>query len=195
VLRFVYKQAQMDHSEAMPSTGRVEDLIWTYHKELSLKTATLQKRMPVHSLTVTLSPVILSMMECRTRNLIYVNGTLSFVSPRLFQIRTRSVSNGKSSRSETYYTRLSGLCFTIRPSFQSTENSGCSPDQSYTTYKEFNKNDFVSFEIPVDVRSIYDPFVKANSLTGGSFFFGVSMVNKLIVGCVMFIIGVKLYDS
>jgi hypothetical protein len=38
VLRFVYKQAQMDHSETMPSTGRVEDLIWTYHKELSLKT-------------------------------------------------------------------------------------------------------------------------------------------------------------
>jgi hypothetical protein len=125
-----------------------------------------------------------------------INGTLSFVSPRLFQIRTRSVSNGKSSRSETYYTRLSGLCFTIRPSFQSTENSGCSPDQSYTTYKEFNKNDFVSFEIPIDVRSIYDPFVKANSLTGGSFFFGVSMVNKLIVGCVMFIIGVmSLYTT
>jgi len=118
-----------------------------------------------------------------------ISGTLSSISPRLFQTRSRSVSNGKSSRSETYYIRLSGLCVTIWPSFRSTDGYGCSPDQSVASYKEFNKNDFVSFDVPIDVRSIYDPYVKANQLTGGSFFFGVSMMNKVIVGCVLFIIG------
>lgn len=123
-----------------------------------------------------------------------ISGTLSSISPRLFQTRSRSVSNGKSTRSETYYTRLSGLCFTIWPSFRSTDGYGCSPDQSVASYKEFNRNDVVTFDIPIDVRSIYDPYVKANQLTGGSFFFGVSMVNKVIVGCVLFIIGsVSLY--
>jgi hypothetical protein len=118
-----------------------------------------------------------------------INGTISIVSPKLFLTRTRSVSNGKSTRSETYYVRLSGLCYTILPSLYTSSGSGCSPDGSESLYTPFNKDDITTFNIPIDIRSIYDPYVIAMALTGGTLFFGVSMIMKVIIGSIMFSIG------
>lgn len=107
-----------------------------------------------------------------------VNGTLSYVHVPLFA--TSTGDHGKKS-----YKRLGSLCITVSPDRAVT--SGCAIGDGYLKWQlvDCNFNDFVTFTIPIDVRSEADPYVKAMRVTGGSLRFGLSQAEKALIGGVL----------
>jgi hypothetical protein len=113
----------------------------------------------------------------RASLLFSINGTTSAETIPLFKTERKDKS--------TNYYKLGSLCFTVDSRLIIV--GGCSKGDGWTPneWQSCGSNDYVGFNIYVDVRSDSDPFVKAMRVTSGTLFFGVSQRDKAIVGFVL----------
>ena len=116
--------------------------------------------------------------------------------PVLFK-QTSEKNSGNNGGDHPVYWHIVSICAVVDASFQVV--GGCALDASSGSAELCGmarmEQASVGMTIPVDVRSIDDPYVVAMKLTNGTLQFGITLLAKAIAGGVLLGVGLLLFTS
>ena len=114
---------------------------------------------------------------------------VSRISPVLFKSNTETDGN---NRQRTNYWRLSSVCVIVDRAMRVVDGCAFDPASGSVAFgglSKMGRDSTVPMIIPLDVRSVDDPYVIALRLTNGSMNFGLPQTAKIIVGGVLLGLG------